>query len=75
MLRRLLPHATLIAAMMTLILFVISRFNSAMAFMTAPISQWLFFLLALLALWSALTLIGTDLRRRLKKKYQKRDDR
>ena len=63
--------------MMTLILFVISRFNSAMAFMTAPISQWLFFLLALFALLCAVTLIGTDLRRRFRKRKstagQKRD--
>lgn len=72
MIKRILPHATAIAAMMTIIFFVISRFNTAMNFMDSNLSQWLFFILALLALWCAVMLIRAGIVKRIKKKYKEK---
>ena len=45
--KRFIPHLTIILSVMTLVFFVIDRFNEIMAFMTSELSKWVFALLAL----------------------------
>lgn len=45
---RLLPHATLIIALIMLTLFVIDRFNRAMMFLANDLTKWLLAVLAVL---------------------------
>ena len=47
-LKKLIPHITIVLALMTLTFFVIDRFNSFMDFMTSEMSKWVF---AALAAW------------------------
>jgi uncharacterized integral membrane protein len=62
LLKKLLPHVTIVLSLMTLTFFVINQFNTMMGFMTSRISQWVFALLALAALLTAARLIASDLR-------------
>lgn len=62
LLKKLLPHVTIVLSLMTLTFFVINQFNTMMGFMTSRISQWVFALLALVALLTAARLIASDLR-------------
>ncbi len=59
-LKRLIPHITIILAMMTLTFFVIDRFNEFMDFMTSELSKWVFAALAVFALATAVRLIAAD---------------
>lgn len=62
LLKKLLPHVTIVLSLMTLTFFVINQFNTMMGFMTSRISLWVFALLALAALLTAARLIASDLR-------------
>lgn len=55
--KKIIPHATIVLSLMTLIFFIISRFNDAMAFMTSALSQWVFALLAVCACVTSVFLI------------------
>ena len=59
-LKRLIPHITIILAMMTLTFFVIDRFNEFMDFMTSEMSKWVFAGLAVFAIVSSVRLIAAD---------------
>lgn len=59
-LKRLIPHITIILAMMTLTFFVIDRFNEFMDFMTSELSKWVFAALAVFAFATAVRLIAAD---------------
>ncbi len=59
-LKRLIPHITIILAMMTLTFFVIDRFNEFMDFMTSELSKWVFAALAVFALATAVRHIAAD---------------
>lgn len=59
-LKRLIPHITIILAMMTLTFFVIDRFNEFMDFMTSDMSKWVFAALAVFAIATAVRLIAAD---------------
>ncbi len=61
-LKKLIPHITIILALMTLTFFVIDRFNSFMDFMTSEMSKWVFAALAVFAIASAVRLIAADWR-------------
>lgn len=67
MLKKIIPHATIVLSLMTLLFFIISRFNDAMAFMTSALSQWLFALLAVCALITAICLISAQWKERKRK--------
>ena len=54
---RILPHLTIVLALMTLTFFVVDRINVVMAFMTSELSKWLFALLAICSLASAMMLV------------------
>ena len=60
--KKLIPHITIILALMTLTFFVIDRFNSFMDFMTSEMSKWVFAALAVFAIASAVRLIAADWR-------------
>ena len=55
--KRFIPHLTIILSVMTLVFFVIDRFNEIMAFMTSELSKWVFALLALCAIITSVCLI------------------
>lgn len=57
------PHLTLIFGLMTLLFFIIDRFNTGMAFMTSELSKWLFAALALTAVVSSVSLISANWQR------------
>ena len=57
-LKRLIPHITIILAMLTF--FVIDRFNEFMDFMTSEMSKWVFAALAVFAIATAVRLIAAD---------------
>ena len=59
---RLIPHITVILALMTLTFFIIDRFNEFMDFMTAEMSKWLFALLAVCAIITSVCLIVENFR-------------
>lgn len=61
-LKKLIPHITIILALMTLTFFIIDRFNSFMDFMTSEMSKWVFAALAVFAIASAVRLIAADWR-------------
>ena len=61
-LKKLIPHITIILALMTLTFFVIDGFNSFMDFMTSEMSKWVFAALAVFAIASAVRLIAADWR-------------
>ncbi len=61
-LKKLIPHITIVLALMTLTFFVIDRFNSFMDFMTSEMSKWVFAALAAFAIASAVRLIAADWR-------------
>ena len=61
-LKKLIPHITIVLALMTLTFFVIDRFNSFMDFMTSEMSKWVFAALAVFAIASAVRLIAADWR-------------
>ena len=60
--KRALPHATIVLSLMTLTFFAIDRVNTGMAFMTSELSKWVFMLLAVCALVTAVLLIGQNWR-------------
>lgn len=60
--KRFIPHLTIILSMMTLVFFVIDRFNEIMAFMTSELSKWVFALLALCAIITSVCLIIENFR-------------
>ncbi|MBE5785429.1 MAG: hypothetical protein E7330_06460 [Clostridiales bacterium] len=70
---RLIPHITLILALMTLTFFIIDRFNEFMDFMTAEMSKWLFAALAVFAIATAVRLITADLERDEEKNGKKEE--
>ena len=60
MLRKLLPHATIILSMMYFVFFFIDRVNSSMNFIDNDITKGLLFALCVLAIADALRLIRED---------------
>lgn len=60
--KRFIPHLTIILSVMTLVFFVIDRFNEIMAFMTSELSKWVFALLALCAIITSVCLIIENFR-------------
>ena len=60
--KRFIPHLTIILSVMTLVFFVIDRFNEIMAFMTSEMSKWVFALLALCAIITSVCLIIENFR-------------
>ena len=58
LLARFFPHAVIVLSLMTLTFFGIDRFNPIMAFMTSELSKWVFALLAVAGLVTAILLIG-----------------
>jgi hypothetical protein len=56
--QRIMPHAVIVLSLMTLTFFSIDRVNPIMAFMTSELSKWVFALLALTGLLTAVFLIG-----------------
>lgn len=60
--RKLLPHATIILANMFVVFFILDRFNPAMNFIGHTISKWLLLLFALCAIVSSIFSIA-DTRR------------
>lgn len=69
MLRKLMPHAVIVLAMMYFVFFFIDRVNSAMAFIDNDITKGLLFVLCVLAIVDALTLIREN-RARERKRQQ-----
>ena len=55
---RILPHLTIVLALLTLTFFVVDRINVVMAFMTSELSKWLFALLAACSLTSSVMLVA-----------------
>ena len=62
MIRKALPHATIIVAVMFLVFFVIDRINEAMNFIGAEISKWLLFLFCLMAIATSVVLLAEQRR-------------
>lgn len=60
--KQFIPHLTIILSVMTLVFFVIDRFNEIMAFMTSELSKWVFALLALCAIITSVCLIIENFR-------------
>ena len=58
LLTRFFPHAVIVLSLMTLTFFGLDRFNPIMAFMTSELSKWVFALLAVTGLITAILLIG-----------------
>ena len=67
MLKKIIPHVTIVLSLMTLVFFIISRFNDAMAFMTSAMSQWLFALLAVCACTTSVCFIIAQWKERKRK--------
>lgn len=60
--QRVMPHAVIVLSLMTLTFFSIDRVNPIMAFMTSELSKWVFALLAVTGLLTAIFLIGMQWR-------------
>lgn len=60
--KRILPHITIVLSLMTLTFFGIDRVNRSMAFMTSELSKWVFLLLGVSALLSAILLVAAQWR-------------
>jgi len=60
--KRWIPHLTLVLSVMTLVFFVIDRFNEIMAFMTSEMSKWVFAALAVCAVITSVCLIVENFR-------------
>lgn len=58
--KRVFPHITIILALMTLVFFVIEQLNAMMAFMTSKLSQYVFAVLAVSAIVTAILLIKSN---------------
>ena len=63
MLRKIVPHATIILAVMMLVFFCIDRVNPAMAFINNDITKWLLCLFSVCAVGTSVILIANDRRR------------
>ena len=61
-LKRIIPHITLVLSIMTLVFFIIDRYNEIMAFMTSEMSKWLFAGLAVCAVTTSICLIVENFR-------------
>ena len=57
-LSRVLPHLTIILAVMTLVFYVVDGFNAVMAFMASELSKQVFLVLAICAIISSVMLIS-----------------
>ena len=55
---RILPHLTLVLALVLMVLFVLDRFNGNMAFLTSEITKWMLFVLGVLSVTTAALLIA-----------------
>ncbi len=63
MIRKLLPHALFILAVMFIVLNILDSYNPAMGFLTSSLSKWL---LVIFCVTAALGAIGTILRNRMR---------
>ncbi len=63
MLKRAIPHISLVIALMMLALFIIDRVNEAMNFIGNDVFDWLLLLFCLSAIATAVRLIAQDRRR------------
>lgn len=61
-LKRLIPHLTIVLSVMTLVFFIIDRYNEIMAFMTSEMSKWLFAILAVCSIVTSVCLIVENFR-------------
>ena len=71
MLRKLLPHVTIVMSCMYVVFFCIDRVNSAMAFIDNEITKWLLLALCLISIVEAIWLIADD-RRRERRRQRRR---
>ncbi len=62
MIRKMLPHATLIVAVMFVVFFCIDRVNEAMNFLGADISKWLLLIFCILSVATSVLLIVSQRR-------------
>ena len=60
--KRIIPHLTLVLSIITLIFFIIDRYNEIMAFMTSEMSKLLFAVLAVCAIITSVCLIVENFR-------------
>ena len=70
MLRKLLPHITIVMCLMYVVFFCIDRVNSAMAFIDNEITKWLLLALCLISIVEALWLIA-DERRKARRRQER----
>lgn len=61
---KLLPHVTLIVALIMLTLFVFDRFNRAMMFLTNDLTKWLLAVLAVLVITQSAIAIAQNRRQK-----------
>ncbi|MBQ3865507.1 MAG: hypothetical protein II776_01300 [Clostridia bacterium] len=70
-----LPHATLVASLLLLILFIIDRFNEAMAFLNNDLTKWILAVFCLLTLClSVLTILRDEARRKQARRGSEGDE-
>lgn len=62
MIRKMLPHATLIVAVMFVVFFCIDRVNEAMNFLGVDISKWLLLIFCILSVATSVLLIVSQRR-------------
>lgn len=70
MLRKLLPHASIVISVMYFVFFFIDRVNSSMAFINNNITKGLLFVLCLISIFNAIRLISMD--RRMERARERR---
>ena len=59
-LKNILPHIAIVLSLMLLVMFIIDRFNEAMAFINNDISKWLLCVLCVVSMIVALMYIGSQ---------------
>lgn len=63
MLRKAVPHATIILSVMMLVFFIIDRVNTAFAAINNDITKWLLAILSVCAILTSVYLIALERRR------------
>lgn len=71
MLRKILPHLSILLCNMYIVFFLIDRVNSAMAFINNDLTKWLLLVSSLISIATAILVIR-DERRRIRREEQRR---
>ena len=71
MLRKILPHLSILLCNMYIVFFLIDRVNSAMAFINNNITKWLLLVSSLISIATAIIVIR-DERKRVRREEQRR---